>query len=194
MRREVPFRSYAPPVDAAPWADELRALVEGHDGPPLVSLATLAADGSPRARTMVVRGVEDDGGFLTTSHDASAKGDELRRDPRASGVLWFEGERTQFRLRGRIEFVDDPARRGEVWQTMSDTARALFVWPTPGEPKADDLAFVEKIPADAGVPAAFAVLRLVPDSCERLVLSGVPHRRTVWTRDRDGWRSEEVNP
>ena len=181
-------------MDVAPWADELRRLAEDHDGPPLATLATLAADGSPRGRTMVVRGVEDDGGFLTTSHDASAKDGELRRDPRAAGVLWFEGERTQFRLRGRIEFVDDAGRRGEVWRGMSDTARALFVWPTPGEPRADDAAFVDKVPADADVPAAFAVLRLVPDGCERLVLSGVPHRRTVWTRDGDGWRGEEVNP
>lgn len=179
----------------APFAAELRRLVDAVEGPPLCTLATLQADGAPAARTVVVRGVNDDGSVLACSDARSEKNHQLHADPRASACFWFEPQRTQFRLRGSVTILphdDDESAR--VWRSMSDKGRALFAWPQPKAAKEDDDQFAAELAEAAGPPANFEVLRLVPAACDRLVLKGVPHRRTLWLREGEHWRDVEVNP
>jgi pyridoxamine 5'-phosphate oxidase len=175
----------------APWTAELREQVAAVEGPSLLTMATLAADGSPNVRTLVVRGITDEGGVMACSDARSSKNAEIAADARAAACLWYDHSRTQYRLRGRVEMSRDP----QVWHDLSDTARALFHWPASGEPREHDGAFVQAVADDKRLPpATFAVLTLVPDEAERLVLAGFPHRRTIWTRPADSWVAREVNP
>ena len=181
-----------------PWLAELREAKETVHGPTLVYLATLGKNGSPRVRTLVVRGVEEDGSLLSCSDARSDKDDQLKSDPRAEGVLWFEEPKVQFRLRGECRVVsvgdDDDALRERVWKKLKDSGRMLFAWPEPGGPRADDSQFVEGVGEDAAVPDNFEVLRLSAAEVDRLDLSQTPHRRTIWTPDGGEWSGREVNP
>ena len=180
-----------------PWLAELRDAKETVHGPTLVYLATLGEDGSPRVRTLVVRGVEDDGSVLSCSDARSAKDDQLKSDARAEGVLWFEEPKVQFRLRGECRVVsagDDDALRERVWKTLKDSGRMLFAWPDPGGPRADESAFVDGVGEEEPVPDNFEVLRLVAAEVDRLDLSDTPHGRTTWSLGENGWSGREVNP
>jgi hypothetical protein len=77
---------------------------------------------------------------------------------------------------------------------MSNSARALFVWPTPGTARAPDDAFAESVEAKVEMPATFVVLSIKADHVERLDLRQTPHRRTRFRRQHDDWLGEEVNP
>ena len=177
-----------------PWLGSLREAMKTVDGPRLVTLATLAGDGSPRVRTLVVREVEGDGSLLMSSDARSEKNGQVRHDSRAAGALWFEGPKLQFRLRGRCEVAEDDATRRRIWTGQSDRARALFAWPASGEPRADDSEFVEKVAEGEPMPANFEVMRLTAAEVDRLDLSDTPHRRTIYDRAGGAWRSREVNP
>ena len=170
--------------------------LEAEDGPPLVTLATLAADGSPRARMLVVRHFTwgGDESIVFCSDARSEKNEQLRRDPRAEAVAWASKRRTQYRLRGRCEIEKDENDRLEIWEQIGDNARALFTWPKPKDKRAADDAFAEKASKDAPMPDNFEVLRLTIDTIDRLDLSQSPHRRTLLTWNGENWDAREVNP
>lgn len=70
--------------------------------PNAMTLATTAADGSPAARVVLLKGLDADG-FVFFTNYLSDKGRQLARDPRAALVfLWLELER-QVRVEGRVE-------------------------------------------------------------------------------------------
>jgi pyridoxamine 5'-phosphate oxidase len=72
--------------------------------PDAMTLATVAPDGAPNARMVVLRGI-DERGFVFYTSRRSAKGRELERDPRGALVFhWNELER-QVRVRGRVASV-----------------------------------------------------------------------------------------
>jgi pyridoxamine 5'-phosphate oxidase len=66
------------------WFGE--AQVAGLELPEAMTLATAAADGSPSARTVLLKGV-DERGFLFFTNYESRKGRELVENPRASLVF-----------------------------------------------------------------------------------------------------------
>ena len=183
--------------DTPEWLDELRAALDEQDRGKSFHLATVDADGSPRVRTLICRGV-DDGGALTSISDArSAKNAELRTDPRSAAVFWFNKLKLQFRLRGQTAVIaagEDEEKRLAVWREISGHSRALFFWPPCGEEKVEaDGAFVETVKATIDPPDNFELLVLRPIVVDRLDLSGVPHRRRQWAKDQ-AWRGVDVNP
>ncbi len=160
-----------------------------------MSLATVSPTGSPACRLLVVRDVRDDASLIACTDARSEKVDHLMAETRVEACFWFARERRQYRLRGVAQLRGpdgDDAR--DLWQQMSDSARALFAWPTPMMPRAEDEAFTSGVSAEAPIPENFRVLVVVPASCDRLDLNAVPHHRTIWTRSVDGWGEEAVNP
>ena len=162
------------------------------DRPRIAALATVDADGRPRVRNVVCRRIE--GGMIWVASDArSAKNRQVRDSPAVELAFWLPGRREQFRVAGTVALlaaVELPA----AWAGLSDAARALFAWPSPGASRvADRGMFAEGV--DAGVPApeSFEVLVVTPDSVERLELRPHPHRRRRW-RAEAGWAVEELNP
>jgi pyridoxamine 5'-phosphate oxidase len=71
-----------------------------------MSLATASPAGEPAVRTVLLKGVEDDGRFVFFTQYDSAKGRDLAENPRAALLFyWAELER-QVRITGGVERVD----------------------------------------------------------------------------------------
>ncbi len=72
--------------------------------PEAMTLATVDAAGCPNARMVLLKGV-DERGFVFYTNLESAKGEELRSNPKAALVFHWKSLRRQVRLRGDIEAV-----------------------------------------------------------------------------------------
>src|SRR5207248_243221 len=91
----------------ADWLKDLRLLAEAefHAQRILASLATVAPDGSPRTRMVIVRGIFEDGSVVITTSAASEKVAQVQANAAAEMLFWFPHERQQFRLRGKVELI-----------------------------------------------------------------------------------------
>ncbi len=84
------------------WFEQ--ALETGVAEPNAMTLATINASGAPSARVVLLKGVED-GGFVFFTNYKSDKGEQLRADPRAALVFWWEPLHRQVRIEGAVEQV-----------------------------------------------------------------------------------------
>jgi PPOX class probable FMN-dependent enzyme len=181
------------------WVDELtRALSdEFGDKPHVCTLATVDKNGAPRARSIVCRKLASDGSLWIVSDARSEKNEHLKAAPQAEAVFWLPTSRQQFRLLGSVRIsntANDPARQ-ETWQGLSDGARALFFWPSPGAKRIDPPgAFPEAMPASTAVPPSFELLILRPKRVDHLQLAQHPHRRRRWMLAGNWSAAAEVNP
>jgi len=183
-----------------PWRPLLRGAREreGKRSPQSrwLQLATVAADGTPRLRTLVFRGWADGAALDLLTDGRSAKAVELVRQPQVELCWLLPRARCQFRLRGSLEElrgVDGQVERERHWQRLSPSGRALWAWPEPGAPLAPEAAFPEVWPDAAPLPDHFHLLRVALDRVELLELLGHPHRRRRWRRETD-WAEESLNP
>ena len=82
------------------WFEDARRALEL---PEAMALATAAADGTPSARMVLLKGV-DERGFLFFTNYESRKGRELADNPRAALVFhWALAPRRQVLVTGRVE-------------------------------------------------------------------------------------------
>jgi pyridoxamine 5'-phosphate oxidase len=72
--------------------------------PTAMTLATVDATGMPNARMVLMKGF-DEHGFVFYSHIDSAKGRELKADPKAALVFHWKSLRRQVRIRGTVTTV-----------------------------------------------------------------------------------------
>jgi len=155
-------------------------------------LATVALNGRPTNRTVVFRGFaegSDDLQFVTDRR--SAKVQHVQVNPRAEACWYFGETREQYRIAGEIQTITGDDRL-PLWQTLSAKARQQFVWPHPGQPRAEAAAFA--IAAPTHPPDTFWVLRLRPDEVDRLALRGDPQDRWHYWREGDTWHQVDWNP
>src|SRR2546430_4152287 len=134
------------------WLNLLRESLrsDSADGPAVMTLATLSRNGSPRARCVVCRAIDDDGSIWFVSDSRSKKNQQIKLDRRIEAVFWFPNLKRQFRIRGEARVIGATEPRAiELWRDLSDSIRAMFAWPTPGEPRqlADD-SFITSLSAD----------------------------------------------
>jgi pyridoxamine 5'-phosphate oxidase len=166
--------------------------------PRVATLATVDAAGRPRARSVVLREIDNAGRLHVLSDARSDKNAHLRAAPFAELVFWLPNQREQYRLAGRATLTrhaDDTAQLHHFWTTLSDASRALFAWPPPGKRRHDNPAdFPTTLPASTPVPDTFELITLHPDTVERLQLTGHPHRRTRWLLEGPIWSAQDVNP
>jgi len=160
-------------------------------------MATVTPEGHPKNRTVVFRGFSaDDASLLVITDSRSEKIVELGQNASAEIAWYFTRTREQFRISAlttcvdyRCHSVEDSVLRDQVWQQLSEAARAQFFWPGPG------------LPLDTGTTAAvtdaapdtFAVLKLSPVAIDHLVLSKVQTRRRSQLQD-GRWHEHWVNP
>ncbi len=84
------------------WFEQ--AVASGLREPNAMTLATASADGSPSARIVLLKGV-DESGFTFFTNYASAKGRELAENPRAALVFYWNELERQVRIQGTVEKV-----------------------------------------------------------------------------------------
>lgn len=182
-----------------PWRPLLRAAREREGRNPQarwLQLATVAADGSPRVRTLVFRGWTGPCQLDLLTDTRSAKAGELADDPRLEIAWLLPRARAQFRLRGLCEALEpaiDRAERLRHWRELRPGGRALWGWPAPGAPLEDGAAWPLELREDMPLPAHFAVLRIAIQQVELLELAGSPHRRRRWC-EQNGWAEQALNP
>jgi pyridoxamine 5'-phosphate oxidase len=70
------------------------------------ALATAGADSGPAVRMVLVKQA-DERGFVFYTNDRSRKGRELAGDARAALCFWWPRLRTQIRIEGIVERIDD---------------------------------------------------------------------------------------
>ena len=168
---------------------------ENPDRPAVMTLATLSRNGSPRARSVICRAIDDDGTIWITSDARSRKNGQIKTDRRIEAVFWLPTRRLQFRIRGEARLVSAPHRRAvELWKSLSDSTRAMFTWPVPGESCTEpDDAFPATLSSDAPPPESFWAIAIHPRLVDALDLHDHPHRRRRWRRKYE-WRAERINP
>jgi pyridoxamine 5'-phosphate oxidase len=86
------------------WFDA--ALDAEVDEPNAMTLATAAPDGTPSARVVLLKGVDERGFQFYTNYD-SRKGTELDQNPHASLVFWWAPLERQVRIDGTVERLPD---------------------------------------------------------------------------------------
>lgn len=180
------------------WFDEaLRAEIST---PNAMTLATTAADGSPSARIVLLKGI-DHHGFVFYTNYQSRKGRELAANPRAALVFhWADLER-EVRVEGMVEKVSAtesdeyfasrplPSRHAAIASPQSEVvaSRALL------EQKVAEA--VDNHGGEPGRPAHWGGYRLKPVAVE--FWQGRPsrlHDRLLYTLTGDRWTIRRLAP
>ena len=155
-----------------------RALAEAAASPgsPLrtPTLATVAADGSAQARTVVVRSAAPP--ELTLHTDArSPKVEQLRRDPRAALSFWDPERQVQIRAVGRCERELDADAIAEAWKQVPASNRLNYRTALPPGSPVPSADAVDHADGDGG--EQFALLIFTVDELDWLWLDRGGHKR-----------------
>ena len=151
-------------------------------------LATVAPDGWPQARTIVLRAADAEAATLEIHTDKfSDKIVGLRDYPMAALHVWDAKLRLQIRAQAEV-FIIAGVDADAAWSKVPDPAREAYgTTPPPGTVIPDALAY-----DTPGNRAAFAILHLRLVQLDLLHL-GEDHRRASFARDRD-WRGQWLAP
>jgi pyridoxamine 5'-phosphate oxidase len=169
--------------------------------PEAMALATVAPDGTPSVRMVLLRGA-DERGFAFFTNTESRKARELLADPRAALVVYWQPLGRQVRIEGRVEAL----QRDEVeayWRTRPRGSRIAARSSEQSEPIESREALEARFAAEAAaypgetvpLPPFWGGFRVVPDAIElwehrddRL------HDRVRYERKEHGWRRIRLQP
>jgi pyridoxamine 5'-phosphate oxidase len=188
--------SIADPFDqfAAWFADAKRA--EPND-PEAMTLATVAPDGSPSLRVLLLKGV-DPAGFVFFTNLESRKAAELAANPEAAMCFHWKSLRRQVRIEGRVE----PVATAEADAYFASRAHGsqIGAWASLQSRPLDARATLERRVAEFTArypegavprPPHWSGFRLVPGRIE--FWRDMPyrlHERLRFTRAAAGWTTE----
>ena len=173
----------------------------GVEVPETMTLATADSDGAPSARMVLLKGADEEG-FVFYSGYVSRKAGELEQNPLAALVFYWRPLGKQVRVEGRVERVSE-AESAAYFATRPRGSQ-IAAWasqqskPLAGRDGLDRrYAELEREyeGRDVPLPPHWGGFRLRPEAIEfwqhrdnRL------HDRILYTRAREGWRSELLSP
>ncbi len=181
------------------WMDE--ALESQVNEPTAMTLSTVASDGRPSSRVVLLKGY-DSGGFVFFTNYNSRKGRELAENPYAAiNFFWPELER-QVNISGRTSKVS-AEESDEYFRSRPFTSR-VGAWASNQSEKIDSRMtimfkaaklLVRYASGNVPRPPHWGGFRLVPDRFEfwqgresRL------HDRILYTPDEDSWEVSRLSP
>ena len=107
------------------WKELGRASVDRHHAWRTPVLATVGCDGSPNARTVVLRKVDASQHTLCFHTDArSAKVSELVKEPKAVFVFWSARLNWQLRVKAEISISTEGPKLQTLWQRVQQPPSA----------------------------------------------------------------------
>lgn len=178
----------------AGWLD--RALADGVVEPQVMTLSTVAADGTPSARVLMLRGVDRaDCAVVFAGDRGSRKGQDLAARPVAALTWYWPEHGRQIRMAGPVDVLGVEATRQD-FLGRSPASRAAALTGRIGTPLrgADEYAHERRaaearLAAEPGlVPDAHAVYRLRAREAEFFQADPARfHLRLRYTRRDDGW-------
>lgn len=188
-------------VDTYNWIESLRHAIkknrrEAHNR--YVQIATVGSNGHPAVRILVCRQFDhQQHQLLMVTDQRSQKNEHIRDNPAAEACWYFTRMREQFRLAGTLCLIDTEHAAAEcrlrLWAALSQSARAQFHWPSPGEPVSDEHPGLGGVCLDRP-PPNFCALILHIEAVDHLRLQS-PQQRWQSQRGIEGeWVSQAVNP
>jgi len=187
-----------PVVAFGRWFADVAAA--GVSEPNAMVLATVAADGKPAARTVLLKGY-DGRGLRFFTNLGSAKAADLAVNPRAALVFPWHQVARQVRATGPVvELGRDVV---EAYFATRPRDSQLGAWASPQSEvvasRAElDAALAEvdaRFPAEVPAPPGWGGFRVVPEEWEFWAgRSGRLHDRLRYRRTADGWRIERLAP
>ncbi|HEX8657097.1 MAG TPA: pyridoxamine 5'-phosphate oxidase [Hymenobacter sp.] len=182
------------------WLDE--ALAAQLDEPTAFTLSTVAANGQPSSRVVLLKGLPDDAFLFYTNYE-SRKGQELAARPLAALNFFWPGLERQVRVEGRVEKAPEGVST-EYFQSRPRSSQ-LGAWASPQsqvigsreelEAREEALAkqFGDQTPLPR--PPHWGGYLLRPQLVE--FWQGRPsrlHDRIVYVREGSDWRRSRLAP
>ena len=177
-----------------------RALATGQRNMNAMSLATVAANGRPSIRTVLLKAI-DEHGLVFFTDLRSRKGQDLQAWPEASVCFYWEALEEQIRIDGCVQRLDESAvaadfkarpRAGQVLICASAQSMPLS---SIDELRERAATLEESQPTELPVPAHWCGYRLVPDYIE--TWQGRRdrfHERTAYAQTASGWQKQLLHP
>jgi pyridoxamine 5'-phosphate oxidase len=184
----------------AAWFEEA-ARTDGVVEPNAVTLASVAADGQPAARVVLLRGY-DPRGFVFFTNYESRKGRELDGAGKASLLFWWGQLERQIRIDGAVERIaaaesdDYFARRPRGHRLSAWASQQSAVVASRDVLEAQMRAAAERFAGgDVPRPPYWGGYRVVPAAFEFWQgRRNRVHDRIAYVRDGEGWRRERLSP
>lgn len=169
--------------------------------PNAMTLATVDAEGLPNARMVLLKDIDERGLSFFTNLE-SAKGTELRANPKAALVFHWKSIRRQVRFRGTVEPVSD-AEADAYFATRAKGAQ-IGAWASPqSRPMEGRFALERRIAEETARhglgktprPPHWSGYRLLPVEIEFWVNRPFRlHDRLQFKRTADGWMTVRLFP
>jgi pyridoxamine 5'-phosphate oxidase len=199
MNRLTPDTVDADPVvQLRRWYDE--AVVAGVRQPEAMTLATIRADGTPAARTVLMRGIDARGVAFYTNLE-SAKAAELGARPQSALVFHWREQERQVRVRGAVSQL--PRDESERYWATRPRGHRIGAWASPQSAVIETDALDARVaeiearfagtdpplpPFWGGYVAGIDELELWQGRADRL------HDRVRYRRTPDGFTREQLAP
>ncbi|MEM6465767.1 MAG: pyridoxamine 5'-phosphate oxidase family protein [Pseudomonadota bacterium] len=116
------------------WAELLRATQDRKSPFRLPVLATVSADGAPKARTVVLRSAKRPASLVFHTDARSAKVHEITHEPRVALTFWHPKRSLQLRVEGIAAPLSASEQR-EAYNALHPGAQRVYhTEPAPGTP------------------------------------------------------------
>jgi pyridoxamine 5'-phosphate oxidase len=177
-----------------------RAAATGMPEPNAMNVATVAADGRPSSRIVLLK-AHDERGFVFYTNTLSRKGEELAGNDSAALCFFWHSLHEQVRIEGRVKPVSDAeadayfATRARDSQVGAWASRQSQPLASREELESQVAAVSERYPGEVPRPPHWSGYRVVPERIEFWV--GIDfrlHERTLYWLQHGAWHKGLLNP